>query len=107
MIIRVIALTFALLIPGLAAAQNPQPVPLYPPGHNNQGQPVRPPPIGSPEYLRQQEQYQGWNKEDRRPRWCRHYSRHDYYVERKECGNDRSCRYDARRKAERCGIRTN
>jgi hypothetical protein len=46
-----------------------------------------------------------WNQRDNAPRWCRHYDRRDYYRELRACGEDRRCRWDVRRKGERCGLR--
>ncbi len=47
----------------------------------------------------------GWRDNDGRPRWCRMYSQRDYWREIRACGEDRQCRWQARRKAERCGLR--
>jgi hypothetical protein len=47
---------------------------------------------------------EGW-RDNERPRWCAMYSQRDYWREVRACGDDRQCRWHARRKAERCGLK--
>ena len=46
-----------------------------------------------------------YDRDNDHPRWCQMYSRRDYWREVRACGDDQQCRWHARRKAERCGIR--